>query len=393
MLSPLQALAGVGFALITSFGLYYFGLLNASTYFFTPILLLILFHTVIMQLSSSQKNSKIELRKVIPKSIGKYLFWALVIGAAYSIYTHHPFYIRFAPNTAQMLSEYLKAYVVLGLLYFAYVERYKTGRFEWLHDTYIKFLSLVRVVYRRQWGRLRYRVVRRGYKSWLLSWLLRLHFLPVMVEQVYWGTGQTVNGFNDPAQALTNVMFLVGLLFLIDSVNASIGYFWESSVTRTRFRAMDPNAFHWFAVLICYMPFIAYASNFVPFPQGDGALLIDSAAFAMVFNAITILSLLGIVLTTSCLGFSYSNLCYKKIQTRGPYALVRHPGTVFKIVFFFGSIFRYESSYTLPLIAAFIFWMGVYIVRILCEERFLRDFQEYRDYMQKTRYRLIPGVW
>lgn len=72
---------------------------------------------------------------------------------------------------------------------------------------------------------------------------------------------------------------------------------------------------------------------------------------------------------------------------------MRHPGTVFKIAFFFLTVFRFEAAYTAPIIAAYVFWMGVYIVRILCEERFLMNFKEYQDYAKVTRYRLIPGVW
>jgi protein-S-isoprenylcysteine O-methyltransferase Ste14 len=248
-------------------------------------------------------------------------------------------------------------------------------------------------VWRRRWQTIRYRVLKRGYKSLLLSWLVRLHFIPVMVEQVYWGASQTMNFLSRPEQAFATALFFVGLLFLVDSINASMGYFWESTLTKTRFRAIDTNAFHWIVVLMCYMPFISYASNFVPFPKGSGALIIAAPVFEWMINALTIASLLGIVLTTTCLGFSYSNLSYKKIQTRGPYAIVRHPGTVFKIVFFFLTVFRFEAAYSIPIIAAYIFWMGVYVVRILCEERFLLHFREYQDYVKQTRYRLIPGVW
>lgn len=395
MLPPLLSITGVLFALCVSFMLYHLKVLSPSAYFFTPIFVLIGYHTVIMQFLSRSSFDKVALSRVIKKSIGKYLFWLILISSLYGIYTNHPFYIRFAPNTALMLAFYIKVYLVLGLPYFIYVERYRTGRFEWLNDPYLKVLSLLKVTYKRDWSRLRHRLFKYSGKSLILSWLIRLHFLPVMVEQVYWGTGQTVNFLSNPSAALTNVMFFIALLFLIDSINASIGYFWESAVTKTRFRAADPNAFHWIVVLMCYMPFIGFASTFVPFPEGNlnSPLLFAHPLFEFGVNLLTIAALLGIVLATSCLGFSYSNLSYKKIQTRGPYAIVRHPGTVFKITFFFLTIFRFEASYTLPIIAAYVFWMGVYIVRIICEERFLIQFKEYQDYTKVTRYRLIPKVW
>lgn len=393
MLPPLPAVVGVIVAFSLSFFCFHFKLLSYNTFFFLPILVLIAYHTLVMQLISKTRALRPNWRTVGKKSLGKYLFWLALMGSLYGIYANHPFYAHFAPHTNLMLAFFIKLYLVLGIPYFIVVERFRAGRFDWFNDAYLKFLSLCRSVWRRRWRSIRYRLLKRGYKSLLLSWLVRLHFIPVMVEQVYWGANQTMNFLERPELALANAMFFVGVLFLVDAVNASMGYFWESTVTKTRFRAVDTNAFHWIVVLMCYMPFIGYASNFVPFPQGAGALVVAAPWFEWLINFLTILALLGIVLTTTCLGFSYSNLSYKKIQTRGPYAVVRHPGTVFKIAFFFLTIFRFDAAYALPIVAAYIFWMGVYIVRILCEERFLFRFREYQEYAKATPYRLIPGVW
>lgn len=393
MLSPPLAILGAILCFVVSFAFFRFDILNSTTYFFLPVFILIAYHTVVIQFTVAPVRSKNAAFLVLKKSLSKYVFWLSIIAGAYWVYTEHPFYIRFAPQTADMVNFYLKAYAILGLPYFFYVERYRTGRFEWLNDPYLKFLSLIRVIYKKQWRRLRFRMFKSGYKSLFLSWLIRLHFLPVMIQQVYWGTNQTL-GFIDRAPgAFSDVMFFIGLLFLIDAINASIGYFWESAVTRTRFRAVDPNTFHWVVVAICYVPFIGFAGTFIPFPEGRGALLFSSAWFEPIVNTLTVLALLGIVLSTTCLGFSYSNLSFKKIQTRGPYRIVRHPGTIFKIAFFFLTVFRFKASLTFPIVAAYVFWMGIYIIRILCEERFLLKFQEYRDYVKVTRYRLIPGVW
>jgi hypothetical protein len=46
------------------------------------------------------------------------------------------------------------------------------------------------------------------------------------------------------------------------------------------------------------------------------------------------------VLSGSDLNFSASNLCYKKIQTKRPYAIVRHPATSFKLLYLFLAFFR-----------------------------------------------------
>ncbi len=81
----------------------------------------------------------------------------------------------------------------------------------------------------------------------------------------------------------------------------------------------------------------------------------------------------------------------QKVITSGPYAFVRHP-------MYAGAILMYSFS---PLALgswwALIPALGIIpllVVRIWNEEAVLASGLEgYRDYMQKTKYRLIPGVW
>jgi protein-S-isoprenylcysteine O-methyltransferase Ste14 len=75
----------------------------------------------------------------------------------------------------------------------------------------------------------------------------------------------------------------------------------------------------------------------------------------------------------------------------GPYRLVRHPmytGGLLGISALPLALGSYVAAlFVLPL------W-GVFVIRILAEERFLRDeLPGYGDYMHQTRYRLVPGVW
>jgi protein-S-isoprenylcysteine O-methyltransferase Ste14 len=79
------------------------------------------------------------------------------------------------------------------------------------------------------------------------------------------------------------------------------------------------------------------------------------------------------------------------VISSGPYALVRHP-------MYLGSILLYVMS---PLalgswwaIIPAVFIIPVLVARALNEESVLaKELDGYRDYMQKTRYRLIPGIW
>ncbi len=79
------------------------------------------------------------------------------------------------------------------------------------------------------------------------------------------------------------------------------------------------------------------------------------------------------------------------VISSGPYALVRHP-------MYLGSLLLYIlsplalGSYWAMLPAILI--IPIIVARIRNEERVLeRELTGYQAYMQKTRYRLIPGVW
>jgi len=81
----------------------------------------------------------------------------------------------------------------------------------------------------------------------------------------------------------------------------------------------------------------------------------------------------------------------QKVVTTGPYAVVRHP-------MYSGALLMYGFS---PL-ALGSYWgmipnallVVLIVARILNEEKVLiRELEGYREYAQKVKYRLIPGVW
>lgn len=81
----------------------------------------------------------------------------------------------------------------------------------------------------------------------------------------------------------------------------------------------------------------------------------------------------------------------QKVISSGPYSVVRHPmysGTMLMYGFTplaLGSWWAFIGSGMIFILIIF---------RIITEERFLSDNLEgYKEYLQKTRYRLIPGIW
>ncbi|MBE2267858.1 MAG: isoprenylcysteine carboxylmethyltransferase family protein [Anaerolinea sp.] len=80
-----------------------------------------------------------------------------------------------------------------------------------------------------------------------------------------------------------------------------------------------------------------------------------------------------------------------RVMTGGPYALVRHPGYVGAILFqivtplMLGSLWAFIPS---------IIAVALFVIRTYLEDKTLQaELPGYREYAQKTRYRLLPGVW
>jgi protein-S-isoprenylcysteine O-methyltransferase Ste14 len=79
------------------------------------------------------------------------------------------------------------------------------------------------------------------------------------------------------------------------------------------------------------------------------------------------------------------------VISRGPYAIVRHPGYT-GVALAFGASALALNSLLLILPTALFFVVGV--IRTADEDRMLqKDLAGYADYAAKVRYRLLPGVW
>jgi protein-S-isoprenylcysteine O-methyltransferase Ste14 len=79
------------------------------------------------------------------------------------------------------------------------------------------------------------------------------------------------------------------------------------------------------------------------------------------------------------------------VVTTGPYALVRHPMYLGILLLFVFSPLALGSYWSM--IPA-LFLIGLLIARITNEERvLLKELNEYKEYTEKVKWRLIPGIW
>jgi protein-S-isoprenylcysteine O-methyltransferase Ste14 len=79
------------------------------------------------------------------------------------------------------------------------------------------------------------------------------------------------------------------------------------------------------------------------------------------------------------------------VVSTGVYGVVRHPMYVGALTMTIGTPLALGSYWGLLVVVAGVL---VFVARILDEERALRqDLEGYAEYMDKVRYRLVPGVW
>ena len=137
---------------------------------------------------------------------------------------------------------------------------------------------------------------------------------------------------------------------------------------------------------------VALAATFMPFtfpmldgPAPSGGIILTVSSLILLFGMIFTVVALG------TLGRSFSLIPQtRKLVTRGPYRLVRHPVYVGEIL---GALGLVVWAASMPKVLVFLLLVCCEVYRALQEERLLAlVFPEYAEYASKTA-RFIPGLY
>ncbi len=136
-----------------------------------------------------------------------------------------------------------------------------------------------------------------------------------------------------------------------------------------------------------YAILVALAGTFLP-------LMLQVSGYALAPRVAAWLMGIGVVAAIA----SYLSLntsfgitpAHRSIKVTGMYALVRHPIYLSYIPIHVGYLLGYFSMVNLGLLAGV--WV-LMVYRIRFEEQWLMQDQEYRAYMHRVQYRLIPFVY
>jgi protein-S-isoprenylcysteine O-methyltransferase Ste14 len=114
----------------------------------------------------------------------------------------------------------------------------------------------------------------------------------------------------------------------------------------------------------------------------------------IVADVLVVLGLLGTAVVVKQNSYAASTVrveAGQPVVSTGLYAIVRHPMYSAALLILVFTPLALGSYWTMLLVIPFI---GVLAWRLLDEERFLtRNLPGYADYCQRTRYRLMPGLW
>jgi protein-S-isoprenylcysteine O-methyltransferase Ste14 len=80
----------------------------------------------------------------------------------------------------------------------------------------------------------------------------------------------------------------------------------------------------------------------------------------------------------------------RRLETKGPYALVRHPLYVVEAIILLGTILQFQQPW------AIFIWLIVLVLQysrsVFEEQVLLKEYPQYREYQKQTR-RFIPGLF
>lgn len=216
---------------------------------------------------------------------------------------------------------------------------------------------------------------------------IKAFFLPMMVTAAYVWVVRT-----DHTTAQGGAPWWFGLwfavLYLIDTMFATIGYMTTSKVVDANVRSSDSTWLGWISALSCYAPFSKYIAvlgltkyssdyNWFNWLSGSGVWFYVWAILILFFSTVY-------VWATIVFGLRFSNLTNRGVITTGPFRYSKHPAYISKNISWW-----MISIPFIPVLGAktailscmsLLFVNFLYFVRAKTEERHLSQDEAYRVY-------------
>ncbi|MEM7121734.1 MAG: isoprenylcysteine carboxylmethyltransferase family protein [Pseudomonadota bacterium] len=193
-----------------------------------------------------------------------------------------------------------------------------------------------------QWGQLCLGRWRRrdgqALKTFVLGWVIRAFFLPLMVSAFYdviaWVMSNPVGGGFENAFWAVTWFFKVALF--ADLAFVAIGYVLTLRLLDNHIRSVNPLVIGWLVALVCYQPFWSVIANqYLSYNDGFGwwDWLKDDSVLVIGWSVLMVLTNIAWVWANMTFGLRFSNLTHRGILTNGPYRWTKHPSYIAKNIY------------------------------------------------------------
>jgi len=188
-------------------------------------------------------------------------------------------------------------------------------------------------------------------------------------------------------------VYAAGVVF-----NTSVILHLDPELVAERSKLITPDTKKWDLLLARYVSLYGPMSILIVAGLDEGRGWQPKAPPALQFGALALL-VVGSLLVTWSMASNHFFAGFVRIQKErghtvasgGPYQYVRHPGYLGIGVHYLGTAFFLGSVWALiPAVVA----ICVLILRTTLEDRTLQmELEGYREYTQRVRWRLVPGLW
>jgi len=228
-------------------------------------------------------------------------------------------------------------------------------------------------------------------QRWALI-ILKSFYLPLMVGSLYYGFMETYRMSTLSFSFSMALLFIRRFVFIFDSLIATTGYTVESKRWGAPIKAVETNVLGWIFCLACYPPVNGIPGMLFSQHRGpDIRLFLRDSLAGQISEILAVFFVVMYVLSVATQGIRFANLTYRGTISHGVFSRIRHPQYATKLA---GWFFEWLPFFGSPLnILRYLVWVGLYIGRTLTEERFLSRFEDYRNYRERVRWRMIPGIW
>ena len=188
------------------------------------------------------------------------------------------------------------------------------------------------------------------------------------------------------------------LIMMLTLIVLAFSYLTESDIFKNRVKSVDTTPLGVLSCLAFYYPVIILTDAFLKIT--DKKLLpVNNDILLTILISLSIIANLGILIAVLRLGTKSGNLTNRGIVTGFPYNIVRHPDYAMQILYIIVTTIpicimpNISILQKLLMLIATFAWIYLYYIRAITEERHLIKDNDYKEYVQKVKYRFIPKIF